>query len=748
MKQLVAKILITIMLLTYGLPLLPVRTAAMIPLPTSTVMANVYEDSQQFPDVNLRVAVTSWLGKSVTDTVYKSDIIARLPASGETFSANNKGIVDLSGIEIFEGTGIQYLDLGRNSIRDITPVANLTSLEQLNVENNQVVSLVPVQNLVNLKVLAANSNSILDLTPVSSLNKLISLGVSSNAITDLTPLVGLVNITSLSLGFNAIANITPLTALTNLQTLQLGSNNISDLTPLTEMTKLQTLYLNNNNISDLSPIAGLVGVTSLNIGSNTISDLSPLSNLTNINQLIISSNNVNDLAPLRGMAQLNNLQASQNLVHDLSPLAGLSNLLFLNLQYNPIVDITPLSRLTKLSNLNLGNTFLNPFNGDGQIAADSIIVSGTKRISPVVKYGVTSGSSFVQSVQVETGKDIFPHYGFLQTSDGTNWSNNISWHQAFLDYYASTMSTFSSVDPSIAIVDSNGTISGMTPGSTQVTARLFNWSSDYTEYTFEVVVEERPVPSATPEPSFYPIPTPEPSVEPTSTTPPTPVASLTPAPTATTPSLVEEPPITPTTAPPSSSTTSLPVPEASLTPEAPSTEAIAIATPIVKVKPEPMPTPLPTVQSVQTTPSIVPTVQPLREEITTSPEIIHDPSGQLVGSSEIGPAVASQDNSVLVEQHFSLAPLPTSISQREQTHPKAAAPPRKDHTSHKEKQAGRQVEPLQANAAAKEPLSKAPPEIHGWLLRTVIGTGAVVAFIWIVLWKGRKKEKEGGSNGE
>ncbi|BCG56747.1 leucine-rich repeat domain-containing protein [Paenibacillus sp. URB8-2] len=527
MKQRIAKVLISLLLLTYVLPLLPAGTATVLPVSVSTVMADVYDDTAQFPDANLRLAVATWLGKSVTDTVYQSDIIAKLPTAGYTFSVNNKGIADLTGIEIFEGTGIQYLDLGRNSINDLSPLANLTSLQQLNVESNQISSLVPVQNMVNLKALNAGSNSISDLSAVSSLTGLTGLDVSNNAIADVASLAGMVNLTSLNLGRNNIADIEPLSVLIDLQTLQLGSNAISDIAPLSGMTKLQTLFLDINNISDLSPMAGLVEITSLNIGSNNVYDLLPLSNLTNLTQLILSANKVENLAPLSGLTQLSNLQASQNLIHDLSPLAGLGNITYLNLQYNPIVDVTPLSDLTKLSSLNLSNTFLNPFSGEGQTAINSIAVSGIKRTSPEVKYGVTSGSSFLQSIEIEVGETLMPHYGFLQSLEGTNWSSSVSWHQTFRDYYASTASTFSSADPAIASVDASGPITGITPGTTQVTARLFGWSSDYTEYTFEVVVKEALAPSPTPEPSSTPTPTPEPSVG------PTPTSTVTPTPTPT-----------------------------------------------------------------------------------------------------------------------------------------------------------------------------------------------------------------------
>ncbi|OMD44018.1 leucine-rich repeat domain-containing protein [Paenibacillus odorifer] len=519
MRQQIFKILISLLL--FG----PVVPMAPLSLETSVVSAESANEIANISDPNLKQAITNWLGKSVSDTVYKSDIVTKLPSSGYTFSANSKGISDLTGIEIFEGTGVTYLDLGRNNITELTPLGNISSLKQLNIESNQVSDLNPVRNLTSIKILSVNSNQITDISPINSLINLTSLDIANNKTADLTPLAGLVNLVSLNFTGNNIIDIKPLQNLTNLTSLLGTQNNISDLSPIDGLLKLKTLYLGSNNVVDLTPLSTLAGITDLNIGSNSVANLSALSSMTGLTQLIMNANRVQDLSPIADLSELHNIQASQNLIHNLSPLAGLTNLTNLNLQYNPITDVSPLSALNKLSSLNLSCTFVNPFSGTGQVAVNNILVSSMKKTTPVMKYGVISSTTFSPSVQLETGQSINPNYGFLQTSDGTTWSSNVSWHQAFRNYYASTPSIFISEDPSIASVDLNGSITGVAPGTTQITGLLFGWSSDYTEYKFNVVVEKSLTPSLTPEVSAPPTLAPQPTSEPTTTPLPTPAAT-------------------------------------------------------------------------------------------------------------------------------------------------------------------------------------------------------------------------------
>ncbi|ULO07406.1 leucine-rich repeat domain-containing protein [Paenibacillus sp. 19GGS1-52] len=193
MKTLIAKMLVSLLLVTAILPIFPTTNDEGYFSGNSVVSAESSNDIANFPDPALNQAVAIWLGKSVTETVYKADIIAKLPTAGYTFSANSKGISDLTGIEIFEGTGVTYLDLGRNNITELNPIKNIVSLQQLNIESNKISDLSPISSLTSIKALAVNSNQIEDITPTRLLGGLTSLNIANNKVTDLSSLAGLMS---------------------------------------------------------------------------------------------------------------------------------------------------------------------------------------------------------------------------------------------------------------------------------------------------------------------------------------------------------------------------------------------------------------------------------------------------------------------------------------------------------------------------------------------------------------------------
>jgi Leucine-rich repeat (LRR) protein len=86
-------------------------------------------------------------------------------------------------------------------------------------------------------------NNITDLTPLAGLTNLVALELNINNITDLTPLAGMANLSILNVFGNNISNISPLARLTNLRSLLLYENPISDLTPLAGLTNLEEVYL-------------------------------------------------------------------------------------------------------------------------------------------------------------------------------------------------------------------------------------------------------------------------------------------------------------------------------------------------------------------------------------------------------------------------------------------------------------------------------------------------------------------------
>jgi internalin A len=93
-----------------------------------------------------------------------------------------------------------------------------------------------------------------DVSPIASLNNVTWLLLSSNDIRDVRPLATMTRLTKLELAFNQIEDVKPLVSLTNLYSLYLNGNRIRDVEPLANLTKLDFLTLGGNPISPRCPL--------------------------------------------------------------------------------------------------------------------------------------------------------------------------------------------------------------------------------------------------------------------------------------------------------------------------------------------------------------------------------------------------------------------------------------------------------------------------------------------------------------
>ena len=207
----------------------------------------VVEPAVDLPDLNLRAAIETVLGKAKGDSITPSEM-----ATLTRLEAPEASISDLTGLE--GATKLTRLDLGDNAIRDISVLAGLTNLTELSLDFNNI--------------------------------------------TDISVLAGLPNLIDLDLGYNAITDHSILSGLTNLIELDLRGTNASDLSVLSGLTNLTRLYIDSNGILDLSPLAGLTNLTNIGLNFNSISDLSALRGLTNLSWMRLVGNNITDLSPL------------------------------------------------------------------------------------------------------------------------------------------------------------------------------------------------------------------------------------------------------------------------------------------------------------------------------------------------------------------------------------------------------------------------------------------------------------------
>ena len=188
-------------------------------------------------------------------------------------------------------------------------------------------------------------NSISDVSPLQNLTSLRTLYLRDNSISDVSPLQNLTALIKLTMGKNSVSDISPLKNLTNLTDLYLYDNSISDISPLENLTSLKYLILDNNSISDISPLENLVNLDNLYLNNNSIKNISPLENLTNLLTLVLKNNSISDILPLKNKTSLIALSLNNNSISDISPLENLTSLTFLYLSGNPISDYKPLQRL-------------------------------------------------------------------------------------------------------------------------------------------------------------------------------------------------------------------------------------------------------------------------------------------------------------------------------------------------------------------------------------------------------------------
>ena len=327
-------------------------------------------DVETIPDVNLRAAIATALGKSSDAPITEVEM-----ETLTNLQAEDAGISDLTGLE--SATNLHRLHLDGNKLTDISALAGLTNLRRLNLNDNKLTdisALAGLTNLIalyldgnkltdisalagltNLRRLGLGNNNISDISALAGLTNLIALYLRGNKLTDISALAGLTNLIDLYLDGNKLTDISALAGLTNLRRLGLGNNNISDISALAGLTNLQWLYLNGNNISDISALAGLTNklLGWLDLNGNKLTDISALAGLTHLRRLHLNGNNITDISSLRGLTNLTGLELNFNNITDVSSLRGLTNLTGLELNFNNITDVSSLRGLTNLTGLEL-----------------------------------------------------------------------------------------------------------------------------------------------------------------------------------------------------------------------------------------------------------------------------------------------------------------------------------------------------------------------------------------------------------
>lgn len=271
------------------------------------------------------------------------------------FKCNDMGVRSLNGIERMPN--IKFLDLSKNSIKDLSPLLKLTQIYSLSINFNQISDLDVIKHLPQLERVYAYHNNIKKIPDISK-TKITHLALFSNPLEDISGVQNSKTLKHLSVSHSPLDHISALKDVKNLESIAGTYTKISDLSPLKELTQLTKIEFGNAQISDLSPLRNLTRMEWISIGDNQINDLTPLRKMEDLEWLSLSNNEIISLKPLKNMVRLKTLWISGNSVKSLEGLESCNALESLYLYKNRVSDLSPIKNLKRLKKLDITNNYV------------------------------------------------------------------------------------------------------------------------------------------------------------------------------------------------------------------------------------------------------------------------------------------------------------------------------------------------------------------------------------------------------
>ena len=281
---------------------------------TNTLFAApAFADSEVvFECDNLKTALQEILG---TDEITQNDM---LELTGKV-DLSYKNITSIRGLEYAEN--VEYLILTGNSITDISPILNLSSLNTLYLDYNWIKEIPDaVTGLSALEHLDISNNEIENIPPqffqLPSLRRLYIDGLELVSPPDFSYVK--TNLERFDISGANFENYDFISSFTNLELLAMNGCNLEMLPDLSAMQRLSYLYFADNKIVSLPEYLSNLPLIRLDISGNFVSNLpQSFESLKSLEQLVMTDNYFVRLPDVvTQMESLEVLMCGQNIISD------------------------------------------------------------------------------------------------------------------------------------------------------------------------------------------------------------------------------------------------------------------------------------------------------------------------------------------------------------------------------------------------------------------------------------------------
>lgn len=200
---------------------------------------------------------------------------------------------------------IPIIDISNDlTIKDLSPLDELTELVELNISNTLIEDLKPIRNLKKLEGFNCSGSTVTSLLPMRYIISLKELDISNTMIDNIDVVSNFKELSKLYMSKTNVLDLAAVSVLQKITHLEASKTDISDLTPLTSLTLLSDLNISNTKITSISNIDSIISLQHLNIDTTNIESIVPLSGCSNLSVLQANSTYVSDLTSLRNLSKL------------------------------------------------------------------------------------------------------------------------------------------------------------------------------------------------------------------------------------------------------------------------------------------------------------------------------------------------------------------------------------------------------------------------------------------------------------
>lgn len=199
------------------------------------------------------------------------------------------GALDFSGLDIpslpstiSQIRWLTKLKFWRTSVRDLSPIRDLTQIQILDISNTKVKSLDEISNLTELRELDCSFTFVYDLKPLFKMHNLEYIEFKDSSLTNIDPLTNLSNLRKINISYNKICDISPLHQLEYLYYIDMSENLISCIDSIKFCKKMEYLDISYTDVRDLDPISDFRKLHTLICSNTKIDDISALSNMRSL----------------------------------------------------------------------------------------------------------------------------------------------------------------------------------------------------------------------------------------------------------------------------------------------------------------------------------------------------------------------------------------------------------------------------------------------------------------------------------